>query len=485
MTIGVFGIIALLLGAISLLAPWGFAIYALVSLTLFRTAAAFNLPALGGTTVLSANVFLLFYLVRSLRCVSLSALLRSILPPSAGFWLAVLALYCVFAAVFFPRLMAGITDTVSIFRSPEGETSLELRPLAFNMLYVTQLVYFLGAVAAFVATFALTRLPGGLRHLGLALLLLSGLHIVVALMDLATFVTGTGGLLDFMRDANYAMLTGVEKGGFKRITGSFSEASAFACFTLVLLAMASSLWLDDVKPRLTGAMSAALLVLLLASTSGTAYVGLVVYAMALVLYEIAGPFFGRPMRKPFALWGAAALGFFVVLAVPIVMPDLADGVIDFLNETLFGKLDSASGRERMMWNEVAFTNFLESYGFGVGVGGARASSFLLVLLSNVGWPGLLLFGLFVGTLLLRRLDASLTPLELRLTTAMRSGLVGSLIAESLVGAVFDIGLLFYITGGAVAAASFRRYGRNAPAAKKGSFPSASAMRPLSPLVEVM
>lgn len=455
MSMGVFGVIAMGLGGVSLVASTGFVIYVLVSLSLFRTAAAFNLA---GTTILSANVFLLFYVLRAARRFGPGPLLRAVSPPSAGFWLAGLAVYCVAAAIFFPRLMAGITETISIYRSPDGQTSLELRPLEFNMLYITQLVYFLGGVAAFVSTFALVRLPGGYRHLGRALVLLFLLHILVALVDLGTFMTGTGKLLGFMRDANYAMLVDSEKGGFKRITGSFSEASAFACFTLVLLAIASSLWLDRVQPRLTAVLTAALFVLLVLSTSGTAYVGLAVYCGFLVLYEAVGPLAGRRIRRPSALLALAGLGVFVVLAVPIVAPGLAAGVMEFLDEMLFGKLDSASGRERLMWNQIAFQNFLDSYGLGVGVGGARASSFILVLLSNVGWPGLFLFFLFVASLLARPPHRSLDAAERKLVTAMRSGIVGSIVAESIVGAVFDIGLLFYVLAGATAAASFAKYG---------------------------
>lgn len=451
MSLSAFGAFTLALGALCFIGPFGWAIVAIVLLSLFRTAAAFNLTSIGGLSILCANVFLLFYLVRAFCRTGPVLFVQAFVPPSPGFWLLIMSLYAVVSAVFFPRLMAGMTETISITRTSDGLTSLQLRPLQSNMMYVTQLVYFLGGVAAFMATFALARLPGGFRALRLAIFLLLGLHVVVAVMDLVTHVTGTAFLMDFMRTANYALLTDVEKAGLKRITGSFSEASAFACFTIVTFAICCSLWLDGERSRLTGFLSAAMLALLLASTSGTAYVGLGVLLTLLVFYEAFGPLVGRPIRRPIALVALAGVALAVLLSLIVLAPTFATGIQTFFEETIFGKLSDASGRERMMWNEVAFRNFLDSGGFGVGIGGARASSYLLVLLSNLGWPGLLLFCAFVSSLLWRPLLSSLTKEEVRLVTALRCGIVGTIIAEGIVGAVFDIGLLFYVLAGGVAA----------------------------------
>ena len=68
--------------------------------------------------------------------------------------------------------------------------------------------------------------------------------------------------------------------------------------------------------------------------------------------------------------------------------------------------DSASGIERSEWNASAWDNFLQTYGFGVGLGGNKASSFYLVLLSNVGWFGLVLYIIFFFSVLKGRLRQS-------------------------------------------------------------------------------
>ncbi|WP_312796323.1 hypothetical protein [Tianweitania sp.] len=454
MSLTAIGAFTLVLGFASLFMPVGLAIGSIAVLSILRTAAALNLTSVGGLSVICANLFLLFYMARAVRRVGPAPVLQSLLPPSPGFWLLLLAIYAVVSALFFPRMMAGITETISIVRDPDGKAALQLRPLENNSMYVSQLIYFLGGVATFMATFALTRLPDGMRQLRRAIYLVLGLHVLLGIVDVLTYQTGTAFLLGFIRTANYALLTDAEKGGLKRITGSFSEASAFACFSLVLFAISVSLWLDRQRPRVTGCFAVAMLVLLLASTSGTAYVGLAVFLLALVLYEFGGPFVGRPIRRPIALFSIAVLGLAFLMLLLLLAPSIADRVQEFFEETVVGKISDASGRERMMWNEVAFQNFLDSYGLGVGIGGARASSFLLVLLSNVGLPGFILFAGFVASLLWMRLDRTLSAEDRRFVTALRCGLVGALIAESIVGAVFDIGLFVYVMAGGIAAASF-------------------------------
>ena len=59
------------------------------------------------------------------------------------------------------------------------------------------------------------------------------------------------------------------------------ELPAFSSFSIPLLAFAFSLWMNKVRPLYTGTLAFTLFVLLMISTSSTAYVGLLLYGLML------------------------------------------------------------------------------------------------------------------------------------------------------------------------------------------------------------
>lgn len=85
--------------------------------------------------------------------------------------------------------------------------------------------------------------------------------------------------------------------------------------------------------------------------------------------------------------------------------DRTAGVPAVINSTVGGKVHSRFGIERATGNWQAWSNFVDTYGLGVGLGSARASSFPLVVLSNLGLPGGLMFSAFLWRLVRRRAGA--------------------------------------------------------------------------------
>jgi hypothetical protein len=59
-----------------------------------------------------------------------------------------------------------------------------------------------------------------------------GADLAFAAIDLGGYWTGAGDLLAFLRNGSYRMLDNTVILDFKRIVGSFPEASTFAYFTL-------------------------------------------------------------------------------------------------------------------------------------------------------------------------------------------------------------------------------------------------------------
>ena len=104
------------------------------------------------------------------------------------------------------------------------------------------------------------------------------LHTGMGLIDLLGKLGGVGNVLAPIRTASYAMLTEAEQGGFARIAGAYSEASAFGGVSLSCLAFSYTYW-RMTKDRLARWLAITLLALVLLSTSSTAYVGLAILGL--------------------------------------------------------------------------------------------------------------------------------------------------------------------------------------------------------------
>ncbi len=449
MRIELLGVLSLVLGAAVLLAPPRMAFYVIVMSTLFGAAAAFGVPGLGGASVLVPSLLLAFYCLRLFMAFGERPVLGAVSSSSPGIWLLLLTVYGVFSALFLPRLLEGVTETMIVLRSSAGHRIIDLTPLSFSSNNITQTVYAVGGLFCFAFTYAYLKCGGTARDVINAMLVLAVANLIFALLDVITYRTGTAHLFDFIRTANYALLTGSEKAGFKRISGTFPEASAFAGYTIVLFAFTASLWIDRVRTVATGGIAGLLLLALLLSTSTTALVSLAMVMVFLLWRALPASYGRRATGRPATI----ALALFAVplcfMLVFVLMPEFAKAVQDFLDETLYSKLNSQSARERMQWNAVAFQVFLDTWGWGAGLGSARASSYALVLLSNVGLIGTVLFLLFVGNTLMMKSAGGFH--EHATMRAARAGVLAGLSEAMISGTVYDLGLLFFILAGSAAA----------------------------------
>jgi len=449
------GLVTLIVGIVALTAPVRWSFFIMILSTVFGAAAAFSVPGLGGASVLVPSLFLLFFTARLFAAYGEGPFLASLAPWRPGFFLLLLTAFGIFTAIFFPRMFQGVTQTMTVERSIGAHSLIALVPLRFSSNNITQSVYAAGGLICFITTFAFFRRQGIPAIFINGTLIVAGVNLGFALADIVTHFTHTDFLLSFVRTANYALLTNAEKGGLKRISGTFPEASAFADFTLVLFAIVTSLWLSGIRPKVTGTFAGLLLLALILSTSATALVGLAAILPILSLQSFLAsrrePGAGRPVLIV-AILTSMPLAIFFVL---IVMPDLAHNLHDFLDEMLFSKADSQSGREGFMWNALAYQAFRDTSGFGARLGSARASSFGLVLLSNIGIFGTLLFAIFVGRLLIADIRSQHSPSRetSAVLRAAKAGVITVLISAATSGTVYDLGLMFYILAGSISALS--------------------------------
>jgi hypothetical protein len=417
-----------------------------VLFTLFGAASAIALPALGGAVITPALLFLPF-----LGLHALSARTRAREPftlSRPGLLLAVVVIWGLISALLMPRLFSGETQVIVLDRLTSRSPRLyPLHPLPTN---ITQSAYALGQLVCFLSLRTLLRGPGRLLTFRNALLLVAALNIGAAVLNLAETLLRLPSLLDYVRNAEgYSLAIEYSLGGLPRIHGTFPEASIFAYYSLPLFAFTLSLWTTRAELRYSPILCCGLLGMLLISTSGTAYVGLILYGSVYMLTEL-------PRRRvPQVLALIAACGVVLVLGMYALELDVTKPINNFVEATLLNKADSDSWQERAAWNAQAFRNFLDTRWLGAGLGSCRASSFPIVLLGNLGLFGTLMFGLFA-------LHVCRAPYAERAQTsdeahavrkaasdATIAALIGSLVAVGM----FDLGVSFYMFAAAASSMS--------------------------------
>lgn len=404
-------------------------------------AAALTLPAVGGASVTPPSAFLPFLVVAALRDSRRDGRAYITHVPISGLYLAGAVLWGAACAMILPRLFRGELQILNVDRYSDSGGAAVLMPLGPVSGNITQSAYALGAVACFLAMKRLLAPPGRLEILQKAIILLSLLNCLSAAINLAQFHLGLPDILSYVRTGSYAQFGAYEAHGtgLMRIAGTFPEASTFAYFTLPLFAFNSTAWYVGGRRKLTGFLAATSLCLLLVSTSSTAYAGLGAYLAILGLSLVWKLYASKRLPYLLPLAVLVTLTVSIVGAAFVFETKVAKQAIQIFNVSLANKLESESGIERSQWNAQAWENFLETYGLGLGIGSARASSFALVLLSNLGLVGTICYLGFVSRTLTLERGKARGPIQL----ACRNAFLAALIAACVSAAVFDLGALVY------------------------------------------
>lgn len=428
MQITFFGLVVVLAG---LLARGNKATYFQVGFCLLGSTAAIALTALNNAPIQPSILFLPFFVYHAWRAAGAGALSKV---SKAGFWLALYTVWAVLSALILPRLFLGEIEVCLLDRSATagGSPLAPVRPVSGNM---TQSAYIMAGTVAFFAFRAVAGRAQGRESLCKAVLLLAALNCFAGLLNIVEFYAGLPSVLELVRNAGYAVFGAYEVAGLVRIQGTFSEASTFAGFTLPLFAFTSTLWLERRHTRVAGLTALASLTLLLISTSATAYASMAIYAAIFGVGLLMKNNRGGVLPLPTLLWiGTATVLAVLAFAVTFQLPAITR-VSEYFTHTLFNKLESSSGIERSFWNAQAWSNFLDTYGLGVGLGTVYASSYPLVILSNVGIIGAGLFVAFVLALLRGPADA--------IQSAGRYAVLSTLVTASVSGTVPSFNLVFY------------------------------------------
>jgi hypothetical protein len=453
MSIEPIGLLTILIGLICVYLGYRATFATLVPAALFGSAAA---VLIGGANIQPGHLFLAFAALTVVARRQESALtIEAAKFPQPGFWLLCLVIYGVIGGFMIPRLAAGSMEIIPLGTSVFGDTgyTVPLGPVSSNF---TQSIYLVADFICFLMTAAVATTRAGFLACTAGLLAYAAGNVLFALIDLVTYNTGTQWLLDFMRNAQYTLHIEEEVIGLKRIVGSFPEASAFAHSTIAAVAFTGTMWLCGRISGWTGTLAIASLALLVLSTSSAGLA--TVPPLLIILYVTALNRCGFDLRNRPYMSAALLCAPLLIVAAILAAQLNADGskpIRDYLDALIFSKSTTDSGVVRGTWNSFALQNFFDSYGFGVGLGTARASSFPIAFLSNVGIPGAIFYLSFAATGFLRRRGIPRTfPSDVRL--AARNACIALIIGDTFAGTTVEQGLLFYVLAG-VACAEPERY----------------------------
>ena len=414
----------------------------------------FSLPL--ATFAVLGNVLLSDLLVMALYVVTVVQVLRTrrVMPKAARaplVWLALLLLWAGLGAWFMPRIFHHASD-VTTLRQVDGRFvigSFLLEPGGGNAMQFMRLTLSAGAFAA-IATLRLGADPHRLVVHALAVATI--VHILLAGLDWVGHTLGFPWIMSPIRTLPQAILIDQHYPGLRRLIGGFTEPASFGLFTLGLYGFWLRFTLAARQYRWPALCAVVLGCLAVRSTSAAALGGF--FVITLLAAMGPGGFFRSGIRRSARQRRAIPFGVILLALAPaviagvIVLFQLSPDVQAVLGTGLFDKLTSQSATERLGWNAQAIENLKDSFGLGLGIGSARASSWGLSVLANLGLPGAFLFGGFLYSVLRqtsnghqRRDDC--TPI----IDALRWGCFSILLQSMLTAPFPNLGVPFFVMAG--------------------------------------
>ncbi|WP_188610341.1 hypothetical protein [Chelatococcus reniformis] len=411
----------------------------MASLALGSTAFA-SLSSLGGSSPLIYTLFSIILIAKLvLRPGGLRDVHAELVRHPISVIILLLVVYTAGTALVLPRLFQG--DHSAIVPVNGAPMEVPLAPVSGN---ITQPAYFaLGALTCITLCIAL-REPGALMTIRRAFFAWVVLNGALGILDLLGKAAGAGDVLLPIRTANYSLLTDAEQSGFSRIAGGHPEASSFAAAMFAGLAFLATYW-RVTQQRVVFVLTMIAIILLLLSTSTTAYACVGAYAALLGASAGLSLLKGHIRRTDLILAGTVLVGVTACLGIYLVDDTAFADAQRLFETTVLTKSQSASAIERNYFNALSLQTFFDTGGLGIGMGSSRASNWLIAVVSQIGIIGATLQLVLVGVLLRppprsARVDVGLLALHEGARAAGLASLFGNLVS----GGSADPGVLFFI-----------------------------------------
>lgn len=387
------GIATILLGCWFLLRRGPMALMcAVIALSLLDGSAALILTSLGGSSIPPGRIMLGFLLLSCFGLVKEDAgLFRQAIVDNV--WLVIFCLYSFIGAFLLPRIFQQSMEVFPL--RPIGmRHQFDTIPLFFSSQNITTAVYLIGTgIAALCCYIAVTR-SKNLNPIVTAAIVITVTHATLGILGVALRGTPWDHVVEFFRNGSYSQVDQRTK-SFIRINGIMPEPSIYADFGLAWFILCFELWLRHIRPRATGLAAALMVVVLMLSTSSTAYVGLAGYALVLACRAALMPSYLRA-DKLIAIGAIALFGLAFVVLLMIVSSEAAQAFEEMIRQMTVDKAGSDSGLQRAFWARQGIDAFFVSYGLGIGAGSFRSSSIVTAILGGMGVVGI---GSFIAYLL--------------------------------------------------------------------------------------
>jgi hypothetical protein len=421
-------------------------IVSLFASLVFGATAIVNLTSLGGSSPLIYTFFgaalLLAVAARRTFFTDLGLVFARF--PSAFVICALVAYTCI-GAIILPRFFAGETSALVTVRGPGGAGKVSETLLAPTGGNLTQSAYFVLSALMFFAIAIILLQRDNVRKVRAGFIAWASAQACLGMIDWTAKMAGAGDVLAPIRTANYAMLTEVEHGGFARISGGFSEASAFGGVTLACLAFTFADWKVS-GSRWMLVLSVMLMFLLVMSTSSTAYVALAVVMVVVSLTIMQSLLAGRVGRSDLVLLASAFLGLLLVMFLYLADSQAFEPFIKLFDVTILNKSSSESAVERSHWNAVSLQSALDTYLLGIGVGSSRASSWIIAVVSQLGLFGSVLT-LALALHFCRRIPPARRDCDIELVAlhqGARAAALCGIVTGSIASGTADPGVMFFM-----------------------------------------
>lgn len=392
MTPTLIGVATILLGGWLLLRRGPMALLcAVLAFGLFDGSAAIILTSLGGSSIPPGRIMLGFLI---LSCIGLirndAALFRQAIADNG--WLVIFCLYGFIGAFLLPRIFARSMEVFPL--RPVGlQHQFDTIPLYFSSQNITTAIYLigtgLGALCCYIAVLRSQKLGAIVT----AAVYIAVIHSALGILGVALRGTPWDQVVEFFRNGSYAQLDQHTK-SFIRINGIMPEPSVYADFGLLWFILCFELWLRHIRPTATGLAAALMAIVLMLSTSSTAYVGFAGYALVLACRAALMPPYLRG-DKLIAIGAVALLGVAFAALLMITSSEAAQAFEEMIRQMTVDKASSDSGLQRAFWARQGLDAFFASYGLGIGAGSFRSSSIATAILGGMGVVGIVSFAAYL------------------------------------------------------------------------------------------
>lgn len=351
--------------------------------TLLGGGAVVILSSLSGASIPPAYMGLLFALLRiSLPGAHQGRALKDAF--NANIFLLIFAIYGIIAAFTMPRIFAGHIN-VAPLKGMGLRGLFGTAPLAFSSQNITASMNLVATSLYAIIAYVGCRQPRGAVIVVKAAVVVTLVHVFLGVSASLLATTPYALFINFFRNGTYYQYSqGIA--GFARITGVWPEPSAYAGYGFFWFVFACECWLRNIMPRRTGWAAALMGLVLLVSTSSTAYAGLAGYAVFFLLRIILFPQSLR-LSKATTILAVMMMATILVCALILLKPSIASLLGKILSALTIEKGASSSGQQRAFWAKQGIDAFFATKGLGVGAGSFRSSSIITAILGSTGVVG--------------------------------------------------------------------------------------------------